>query len=787
MGEMYGTNSGKLRIGVNPFPFLSCPSNTCNLIMDFSDNNKMIRCLFFISFLFYTTTAKRHPPTNPALAKKWSTLSGHRPAVVARGGFSGLMPEGSADAIQLAQATSVDELVIMCSLQMSKDGKGVCLTDIRLDNSTTLPIVDPTGKKTYKVNGRETTAWFSVDYPAAFLETNVALTQPLYSRLNYFDGISPITSVEDIFNVSARNWLNVQYDAFYAERGILVQNYILNLTKYYPVKFLSSPEINFLKSINGKVNRMTTKVIFQFLKDTEVEPTTGQQYESLLKDLATIKSFASGILVPKEYIWPLKANQYMGQRTTLVADAHRQGLEVYAFGFANDFFPGYNFSYDPVREYLQFIDKGDSVDGVITDFPPSASEAVACFANNNTIVRKVQALVISYFGASSVYPGCTDLAYQQAIDDGADIIDCPVQISKDGVAYCMTDIDLMVDTTAMRTFMSRSSRVPEIKSGNGIYSFDLKWSEIHTLKPQMVNIFPSSPRNPAYRNSGKIITLSEFLDFAKAKAVKGVLINIRNAPYLASKKGLDIIGAVSSALSNATLDKNSTIQVLIQSDDSAVLSKFKNIPSYKRVLFFDQKMSDAPRQAVDEVKKYADAVNIPRSAVIVVANSMTTTKTNVVQEMKNANVTVFVHVLRNEVTSLAADYFSDPYVELATFIQSCHIDGVVTDTPATASRYMRSPCSDLDSKDHIYKIQPAEVGSLSNTVSKEALPPAEPPAPPLSISDIVDPPLPATKTGTPAAPALPATTPPSGAWTSGANVALSLVAILVFAILSSGR
>jgi len=35
------------------------------------------------------------------------------------------------------------------------------------------------------------------------------------------------------------------------------------------------------------------------------------------------------------------------------------------------------------------------------------------------------------------------------------------------------------------------------------------------------------PRNPAYKEKGKFLTLAEFLDFAKAKAAPGVLINIQ--------------------------------------------------------------------------------------------------------------------------------------------------------------------------------------------------------------------------------------------------------------------
>lgn len=68
------------------------------------------------------------------------------------------------------------------------------------------------------------------------------------------------------------------------------------------------------------------------------------------------------------------------------------------------------------------------------------------------------------------------------MDDGADIIDCSVQMSKDGVAFCMNSADLIGDTTVMNAFMSRATTVLEIQKKNGIFSFDLTWSEIHGLK-----------------------------------------------------------------------------------------------------------------------------------------------------------------------------------------------------------------------------------------------------------------------------------------------------------------
>lgn len=147
-----------------------------------------------------------------------------------------------------------------------------------------------------------------------------------------------------------------------------------------PIDFVSSSEIGIVKGLGGAVDSAKTRLIFRFLGATETEPTTGKQYGDLLHELAMIKTIASGIAVPKSYIWPVSREEYVLPATTVVMDAHNLGLEVYAHGFANDAVVGYNYSYDPVREYLPFIDNGKfAVDGLITDYIPTASEAIGQF------------------------------------------------------------------------------------------------------------------------------------------------------------------------------------------------------------------------------------------------------------------------------------------------------------------------------------------------------------------------------------------------------------------------
>lgn len=675
--------------------------------------------------------------------QKWLTQTGAAPLVIARGGYSGLFPESSTYAYQTATATGLPDLVSFCDLQMTKDGSGICHSNILLDNSTDIGNAFPKGSKTYNVNGKSVTGWFTIDYTVDQLLDNVTLIQSIFSRPSVFDGSFPPTTVGDVTGLKPHQfWLNVPYSTFFDQHQQNTADYALKVSQAVGINYISSPEIGFLKTMNGKIPQAIH--VFQFLDKDAVEPTINQTYGSLAQDLSRIKLFASAILVPKTYIWPVGPDGYLQPHTSLVDDAHKLGIKVYASGFANDQLGSYNYSYDPTAEYLQFIDNSVfSVDGVLTDFPSTASASVACLAHNKNAILHAEGrpLVITHNGASGDFAPCTDLAYQKAVEDGADVIDCSVQLSKDGIAFCSNSLDLVDSTTAMATFIGKATTIPEIQQENGIFSFDLTWAEIKTLKPVLngPSLKAGLLRNPAMKNQGKLMLLSEFLDFAKAKNV-GILISIKNAAYLASKQGLGIVDAVSSALTKADLDKKN--KVFVQSDDSSVLSKF---PAYKRIIMIDEIFSSAPDEVEKEMKKFADGVNIHRSSIIPNVDGFLVKSTQVVEKMQAANLSVFLSVLSNEFTGIAYDFFSDPVAELATYI-SFGVNGIVTEFPATATAYLKSPCSNLDAN-LSYTILPVEPGALLQLIPEGVIAPPKS-APALKASDVISPPLPAiTKKG----------------------------------------
>ncbi|KAM0941589.1 putative glycerophosphodiester phosphodiesterase [Dioscorea sansibarensis] len=738
---------------------------------------------FLAAFLLFQTlvTAQK------GKASPWLTLSGSAPAIIARGGFSGLFPDSSILAYNFALIVGSPDTILWCDVQLTKDGIGICLSNLTMQNSTDIPRWFPRGENVYSVNGVQTTGWFPVDYNAAQL-VNVSLMQGIYSRTDKFDSVYPILGVEDVVTQAKPPgyWLNIQHDLFYTQHNLSMRSYVLSVSKRIIVDYISSPEVRFLSSIANRFSGSKTKLVFRFLGQNIQEPSTNQTYGSLLKNLTFIKTFASGILVPKNYIWPLTPDQYLQPHTSVVADAHKAKLEVYASDFANDAAIAFNYSYDPLVEYLNFVDNGDfSVDGVLTDSPITPAEAINCYShlskNSSGLAKPV---IISHNGASGTYPGCTDVAYQQAVSDGANFIDCPVQMTRDGVLVCMSSINLMDDTTVTKSsFNTRLSTIPEIQSSPGIFTFNLTWEEIQTLKPMMANpqVKYLLYRNPRSTNAGNFMTLSSFLSFAKDKNLSGVLIEIENAAFLAEKLGLSVTDAVTNALNDSGYNNQTTQQVIIRSSNSAVLVKLKQQTKYKLEYMVDESIRDADNASLTDIKKFADSVSINKQSIYPTTAKFVTTQTGVVQRLQSAGFAVNVYLLQNEFVSQAWDFFSDPYSEITAFVKGAGVDGIITDFPATTNLYRRNACENMGNDTPSYML-PVQVGpqlGLIGQISAQVQPPALAPMPVLDASDVVEPPLPPAAVKSPGSitPSTSPPPPPSGG--NKCNASFMLVSIFV--------
>ncbi|KAF8080192.1 hypothetical protein N665_0966s0005 [Sinapis alba] len=667
----------------------------------------------------------------------WQTLSGDAPLVIAPGGFSGLFPDSILDAYKLEMHTSVPGAVLWCDVQLTKDDFGICYPDLKLNNDSTIGSAYPKRQKSYMVNGVPTKGWYTIDFSLRDLK-NVSLTQGILSQSEKFDGngFSVLTVQDVIAQIKPKSfWLNVQHDAFYAQQNLSMSSFLISASKTVSIDYISSPELNFLRKNTDHFGVNGPSFVFKFLGKEDFEPTIKRTYGSILSNLTYVKTLASGILVPKSYIWPLDDKQYLLPPTSLVHDAHKAGLQVYVSDFSNDAIIAYNYSFDPVSEYLSFVDNGDfSVDGVLSDFPITASASIDCFSHiGRNTTKQVDFLVISKYGASGEYPGCTNLAYDKAIKDGADVIDCSVQMSREGKPFCSNSIDLEKSTMAAQTpLRNRSTIIPEISSDAGIYTFSLTWAEIHNLAPVISNPY----RNPNERDSGRVMSLFEFLNLAKnSTTLSGILISVENAVYLREKQGLDLVKAVLDTLTEAGYSNGTTTKkVMIQSTNSSVLVDFKKQSKYETVYKVEKKIDDISDSAIEDIQKFANAVAIIKPSVLPLSDdSFVTEKNNVVERLQKSKLLVYVELFQNE-------FVSDATVEINSYITGAGINGTITEFPLTASRYKRNRC--LGTKETLPYMAPVIPRGLLEIVNP--LPPAPAPAPSPVFTDdyVAGPPLP---------------------------------------------
>ncbi|KAA8523599.1 hypothetical protein F0562_010022 [Nyssa sinensis] len=198
------------------------------------------RSLVLVLLLCSAALAAAQGSTNRT--RLWQTLNGNAPLVIAHGGFSGLFPDSSSIAYNLAVATSLPNVILWCNVQLTKDRAGICFPNLRLENASDIASVFPNNSNTYSVNGVVMNGWFSVDFTLNELG-NVFLTQGIYSRSDKFYGYQILT-VQDVAKTLAPPglWLNIEHDEFFSRHNLSMRSFVLSAFRSFIVNYVSSPE-----------------------------------------------------------------------------------------------------------------------------------------------------------------------------------------------------------------------------------------------------------------------------------------------------------------------------------------------------------------------------------------------------------------------------------------------------------------------------------------------------------------------------------------------------------------
>ena len=329
-----------------------------------------------------------------------------QPIVIGHRGASGYAPEHTLVAYFMAIEQGAD--YIEPDLVMTKDGVLVARHENEISGTTDVAsrpeFADRRTTKT--IDGTDVTGWFTEDFTLAELKTlrakeRLPELRPTNTR---FDGMFAVPTLEEVLalvkgvNDQRRQtasdeerrhlkpigvYPETKHPTYFAGIGLPMEDALVTLLERYgyhgksaPV-FIQSFEVANLKQLE----RITDLRLVQLLNETG-QPfdfvVTGdpRTYADLAKPagLAEVATYASGIGVPKSLLIPMTPDGALGAPTTLVDDAHANGLTVHSFTFRAENFvlpTDFQSSTDAAAfgdlsgEVQRFLELG--IDGFFTD------------------------------------------------------------------------------------------------------------------------------------------------------------------------------------------------------------------------------------------------------------------------------------------------------------------------------------------------------------------------------------------------------------------------------------
>jgi len=320
-------------------------------------------------------------------------------------------------------------------------------------------------------------------------------------------------------------------------------------------------------------------------------------------------------------------------------------------------------------------------------------------------------LIIGHRGASGMFPENTGLAYRKAAEQGADVIECDIAITKDHQLICAHDpfLNLTTDVADRTEFADKLATYNmddddpnfnwnDVGNISNWFSFDFTLEELKSLKKRQANNF----RDPGYDWTETFVTLEEFVQIAKdygetqgrvigiypelkyPHAVNKVLAS-RNVPKRYEDYVLEELGRLGVNFTDSP--------VFLQSFEMSSLEYVqKKTELYKLVFLVDKNLTDSHWARLDKIR--LSGIGVGKAELVTPGYKdkvgrgsykwgEPTDFLNVVHDHK---LKAHVWTFRNEWMNLYWEDGQDPYSQMEEFL-ALGTDGFFTDFPLTARRF----------------------------------------------------------------------------------------------------
>jgi len=295
---------------------------------------------------------------------------------------------------------------------------------------------------------------------------------------------------------------------------------------------------------------------------------------------------------------------------------------------------------------------------------------------------KQQPLIIAHRGASGLLPEHTLAAYQLGAEQGADVIEPDLVMSRDGILMVRHDHYLGTSTDVAQKFPERQ------RAGIGVatpdwFSEDFTALEFSQLRARQ----PWPQRSALYNDRYPVPTFEQVLDLRAALELKlarplYIYPEIKLPSYFAGA-GLDPIPAFIKAYrARSALEQE---RIWIQCFEPSALQRLRSGLGPQARLTQLLPAGDGKQEfelALTEIARYAQVISPNKLAVIDASGR----STGLLEQARALGLAVHVWTFRDDM--LPSHYHSASDELLAYF--SLGIDGIFSDFPETAVRVRAS-------------------------------------------------------------------------------------------------
>ena len=300
-------------------------------------------------------------------------------------------------------------------------------------------------------------------------------------------------------------------------------------------------------------------------------------------------------------------------------------------------------------------------------------------------------LNIGHRGSSGILPENTAEAHSRAYQDGADIVECDVVLTKDLRVLCSHESWLSATTNIADIFTEDRMTTHFVDDQNievtDYFSVDFTFDELQLVRVNQRRDY----RDKSYNGLYKLPSLEEvFQVMNNAGSGKGLYVEIKDPLWVNS---LSIVQDMNTTFEDIIINimnghgcEDASDPCVVQSFSDTSLNFLKDITSLRLAILLSLP-ADVSESELIRYAEYCYAVN-PSKNMIVRQNLQghITERTDLVERAHAHGLKVNTWTLRNEDRYLAWDYLQDPYLEYQDLLDM-NIDGFITDFPATLTRF----------------------------------------------------------------------------------------------------